>query len=260
VRSDVWALGVVLFELLTASVPFHGNSLPDLIISINGAPPASLRQRLPDVPAELELIIKRCLEKDPAARYPNVGELALALAPFAPRHGAISVERIVRTVGGASQPVKTVELPPSEPAGVKPVSAAASGEPSRTITLPAYARTPPETTSRRPVPVTGIFATLIGILLTGMIVLSVLRFTGDDAPPLAVPLPSANVAASGPSPTLPPAPSPSIEPTAPAPGAPDAGADAAADASGSGSAPQPSGRRKPSPTKPSDESLFDERR
>jgi serine/threonine-protein kinase len=81
-RSDIWALGVILFQLLTARTPFEGETIPDLAIRIATEPPASLRALRPDVPPEIEAAVGRCLEKDRRARYPGVVDLARELVRF----------------------------------------------------------------------------------------------------------------------------------------------------------------------------------
>jgi serine/threonine protein kinase len=100
-RSDIWALGVVLHEVLTGESPFVGNSLPEVCMKIATRPPPALRRFRPDAPAQLEVTILKCLEKDRTRRYANVAELALDLAPFAPERARMSVERTCRTVHGA---------------------------------------------------------------------------------------------------------------------------------------------------------------
>ncbi|HSK00860.1 MAG TPA: serine/threonine-protein kinase, partial [Kofleriaceae bacterium] len=78
-RSDIWSLGVILFELLAGRRPFTGEGLADLALRIAMEP----TPRLPGGPAELDRVIGRCLAREPAQRYQDVGALALALAPFA---------------------------------------------------------------------------------------------------------------------------------------------------------------------------------
>jgi serine/threonine protein kinase len=75
-RSDVWALGVVFFELLTGARPFRGGTVYELAAAILGDPPADLPGRLP---LTLRTMIRRCLAKPPGDRYPTARELAGAL-------------------------------------------------------------------------------------------------------------------------------------------------------------------------------------
>lgn len=84
-RADIWALGVVLHELITGSVPFGGNSFPEVCLRVIQSPPASMLDARPEAPFGLQAIILRCLEKDRSRRFAEVAELANALAPFAGR-------------------------------------------------------------------------------------------------------------------------------------------------------------------------------
>ena len=103
-RTDVWALGVVLFELLSNQVPFAGDTMPELIASILQSPPRKLAEARPDVPSELAAAVDRCLQKDPAHRFADVNELAVAIGPFAPERGAVSLARIAHVLAGAGAP------------------------------------------------------------------------------------------------------------------------------------------------------------
>jgi len=75
-RSDVWATGVVLHEMLTGERPFAGQTPFELSSAILSGQPRSLPTR---VPAALTAVVRRCLEKDPGARYPTAVELHAAL-------------------------------------------------------------------------------------------------------------------------------------------------------------------------------------
>ncbi len=93
-RTDIWALGVILFELMTGHHPFEAGSQAALGAQIAAGAPSSLRRYFDDVPSGLDLVIARCLEKDAAARYGGVGALAAALRPFAGDQSRASFDRI----------------------------------------------------------------------------------------------------------------------------------------------------------------------
>ncbi len=83
-RSDIWGLGVVLYELLAGHRPFDANNnIMAILASVIGDPHRPLVEVRPDVPAGLSDIVSRCLEKEPKNRFPSVKALAAALLPFA---------------------------------------------------------------------------------------------------------------------------------------------------------------------------------
>jgi serine/threonine-protein kinase len=121
-RTDVWSLGVVLFELLSGRSPFEADAMPELCLKIVNEPPLSLAQLRPMVPLAIVAIVERCLEKDRTKRFDNAAELALALEPFAPPRSSMfsvrpSFEALRNTPGlHASVPSATSFAGPFVPA------------------------------------------------------------------------------------------------------------------------------------------------
>lgn len=93
-RTDIWALGIVLFELLAGKPPFSGKSSANIMTSIMRDPAPKLRSLRADVPEALEEVIDRCLEKDRELRYSTVIDLAEAIAPFCGKGADDTVNRI----------------------------------------------------------------------------------------------------------------------------------------------------------------------
>jgi serine/threonine-protein kinase len=113
-RSDVWALGVTLFELLGGDSPFAKGTMPEVCASILKDEPISLANLRPEIPRGLEDVIRRCLAKEPDKRFTNVAELAAALRPFGPAGSEVSVERTAGVLAQAALP-PSARAHPSRP-------------------------------------------------------------------------------------------------------------------------------------------------
>lgn len=96
-RTDVWALGIILYQLVVGHAPWKGETFVELCFKIakDPLPPFPNTQ-----PAGFEEVVQRCLEKDPNHRFLDVYELAVALSPFAPAHAQSLVESIGRVLQG----------------------------------------------------------------------------------------------------------------------------------------------------------------
>lgn len=84
-RSDQFAFGVVLYEMVGGKPPFDGPSFRAIISSVLVDPAPPLKRLRPDAPADLERIIRRCLEKDPEKRFPSSADLAAELRRYETR-------------------------------------------------------------------------------------------------------------------------------------------------------------------------------
>jgi hypothetical protein len=80
--ADVYALGAILYELLTQKTPFSGSSVMEILEQVRDRPAPPPRRHCPGVPAGLEAICLKCLAKSPADRYPTAAALADDLARF----------------------------------------------------------------------------------------------------------------------------------------------------------------------------------
>jgi serine/threonine-protein kinase len=96
-RADVWGLGVTLFELISGTVPFAGDTVHEIVQSVFKSPPRVLSSLVKGVPVGLDEVIGRCLQLERDQRYATVSDFARALARFGPRGSenlAMRAERV----------------------------------------------------------------------------------------------------------------------------------------------------------------------
>jgi serine/threonine-protein kinase len=144
-RTDVFALGIVLFELLTRKLPFDADSVAGILAAIISDPPQSLGRLRPDAPPELERIVRKMIEKDPGHRY-SLAEVAAGLRPFATPAGQLAADRLVHM----GTPIPSLIPPPD-------------GTPRSSEDMIALGKTEPSLV--RSSPVASSSTLLIGVLI-----------------------------------------------------------------------------------------------
>ncbi|MDI1476854.1 serine/threonine-protein kinase [Polyangium sp. y55x31] len=141
-RADVWALGAILYKLLTGRAPFQAATVPEIFAAVLAKPvklPSAIR---PDVPRGLDNVVLRCLDKHPSRRYASATELLAALRPFGPWGATMEEEGEATRLGSLA---RRSSIPPGRLRLVTPRETLESSPPT-----PAPPSTPPPVPARMP--------------------------------------------------------------------------------------------------------------
>jgi hypothetical protein len=183
-RSDIWALGVVLYELTAYQRPFNGENHGALLLSILQKEPPSIRQLLPECPVALERVVLKSLRKNDKERYQSMEELLKDLENFnasltakAPQ-ATVEVQIPSRTEPQSSHPQSSQSASPAaRPAGAAPIAKPEARPLFASIAKPAQPNSHP---GRKAV---AVFATLAVIALVALAVLRRYNISPLPIPP-----------------------------------------------------------------------------
>lgn len=141
-RADVWALGVVLYRVLSGALPFSAPSATALAVAIATGAPVPITEVAPTIPPALGAAVMKCLSREPGGRHADVAALAAAIAPFGSGTFSFEAARVIPSSGRVAHAARasSPSLPslPSAERDTNAASALSNGSPA----TPATPRAP----------------------------------------------------------------------------------------------------------------------
>ncbi len=173
-RTDLWALGVILYQLVSGRLPFNADTMAELVVQVLHDEPPPLSTLRAGVPPAFEAVIARCLVKDREQRYANIAELVADLASFAPS-GPDALVRVSRLLKVVPRPatVPSVRLGPGATTFVSgPGPTTTLGGAAGDVSISAT-----RSTSRR-----GLAVAIAGVVVVAGVLVFVMTRSSDPAP------------------------------------------------------------------------------
>ena len=123
-RSDIWSVGVILYQLIAGAPPFQAESLPELCAVVLSNPTRWLDRVVPEVPAELARVVATCLRSNVDERYASLSDFAEAVAVFGSPAAKASAAKIVELLGMPAKRTTPIGMPPDDDIGLAATQAA----------------------------------------------------------------------------------------------------------------------------------------
>jgi tRNA A-37 threonylcarbamoyl transferase component Bud32 len=168
-RADVYAVGAILFEMLTGRPPYVGTSMAKILVQVISEPPPAPRQIRADLPADLERIVLKAMARERDSRYGTMAELGRDLAAFVRSAPERPVAELAPVIGMDEAAGRADTAPPQAPNPVDPIALPIPP----TVTTYAAAQPDARTPKRRTVVALAIGGALVLFAIAGVAICSV---------------------------------------------------------------------------------------